>query len=294
MAKTKTDKKDLAVKDKAGALATNDFDYSEFGDQTGFEGCGMDDFSIPYLSVLQATSPQVQDGGTEYIEGARQGMLMNSVTKELFAGKDAGVLFQPCGRQRVYVEWKPRDDSGNGGGVVAVHQPEAEVVATALAESKKFGEYFIHHAEEKDIPAHTNELVETFYIIGHMVDDDLEVLAQMMISFTSTKIKVYKAAMTAMHTLMVQTPAGKKNPPIFCNLLRVATKYVDKGAKKKYYNFDIVPARGDAKSSLIDPKSPLLHLGKKLFDTLAAGDAKINHAGSGEGGGSKAEGNVPF
>ena len=44
----------------------------------------MDDITIPRVDVLQALSPQRKKTNAEYIEGAEEGMLFNTVTKQLY------------------------------------------------------------------------------------------------------------------------------------------------------------------------------------------------------------------
>ena len=90
----------------------------DYGEQAGagYEGTTTDDFAIPYLNLLQAMSPEVAEDGSK-LEGASAGMMVNSVTKELYDGKK-GLVFVPCSTSHVFVEWRPRD---SGGGIVARH-----------------------------------------------------------------------------------------------------------------------------------------------------------------------------
>ncbi|MCK5018922.1 MAG: hypothetical protein KAS32_17805 [Candidatus Peribacteraceae bacterium] len=114
MAKKK-DQNELA-KTSETAL-TPKYDYGAFGD-SGYEGTSRDDFSIPYLSVLQQLSPQLKKKDAAYIENAEEGMLLNTVTQEVYDGAE-GVLFQPCATEHAFVEWIPRKA---GGGCAGVHQ----------------------------------------------------------------------------------------------------------------------------------------------------------------------------
>jgi hypothetical protein len=88
MAKTVTKKTTKAVvkKDKIDFLA-------DIGG--GMEGTDKESFAIPFLKVIQKTSPEVDEADAAYNAKAKPGMLMNSVTGELFNGK-TGLTFLPC------------------------------------------------------------------------------------------------------------------------------------------------------------------------------------------------------
>jgi|TARA_R110000744_G_scaffold90294_7_gene175371 hypothetical protein len=66
------------------------------------------DYAIPYLSILQKTSPQLDT------HDVKAGQIWNTVTEEAVSE----LLVIPCAYVRNFVEWVPRDQ---GGGLVAVH-----------------------------------------------------------------------------------------------------------------------------------------------------------------------------
>lgn len=258
-------KTDLAKKEQAGALAVPD--YGQYAGR-GFENTNQDDYSMPFLTILQALSPQVQKADGGYIEGAEPGMLLLTSSGSIYAG-DEGVEFVPVTTQHVFIEWVPRKA---GGGFVAIHECDSDVVRAAKAASTQFGKY--KNGE--------NDLVETFYIYGLLVEGD-EVVSQCLISFTSTKIKPYKTIMTKIRTV-------KGRIPLFANRLRIKT-VSQKNTEGTFYNFDIVPANGDIVSSLIPPDSPLLEAASAMHELVSSGAAKVDHGGqrdtdgSGEGAG---------
>ena len=61
-----------------------------------------DDYQIPYLNIIMKGSPQLKKGDEKNIEGAEEGMVFNTVTKQLY--KNLTVL--PVYYKRSYVEWK--------------------------------------------------------------------------------------------------------------------------------------------------------------------------------------------
>ena len=84
---------------------------------TGFEDADADAYAIPFLTILQALSPQCNKTEGAYIEGAEQGEFFNPVSEDRFNGED-GIQIIPVHFKRAFVEWKPRNSSG---GFVADH-----------------------------------------------------------------------------------------------------------------------------------------------------------------------------
>jgi len=249
----KTDKNDI-VKPEGGALAMPDF--GAFAGM-GFENQTSQDMAIPFLAVLQALSPQVQESDPTYIPGAKPGDLINTVTGELI---QRPATFVPCYTEHVYVEWVPRDA---GGGFVAVHGYNSEVVVSAKAKAEKFNELKTPEG---------NDLIETFYVYGLLLDapDAQSSSTPIVIAFTSTKIKVYKALMTKLRTI-------KGNPPLFA--FRLAITSVDAKNKKNqpYKNFKITPVGATLFDSANLPGTPfagLLEEGKALVEAIKGGLAR--------------------
>ena len=56
----------------------------------GFDGMTQEDYALPFLRLLTSTSPEVGE-----IDGALPGMMLNSVTGEVFDGKK-GIAVVPC------------------------------------------------------------------------------------------------------------------------------------------------------------------------------------------------------
>lgn len=76
-----------------------------------------DSFAIPFLTILQSNSPQCDEDDAAYIEGAKKGLIYNTVNREMY--KEIDVF--PCFFSRQFIEWIQRKD---GGGLVAKHNPE--------------------------------------------------------------------------------------------------------------------------------------------------------------------------
>lgn len=118
-------------------------DYSQFAGQ-GFEDVKAKDLQIPFLSILQKLSPQVDSNHSEYIDGAKQGELFNTVSKERYNK----LVVVPLFFTSAVVEWKPER-----GGFVASHAHTAEIVQQARKGDKN-----------KLFAKNGNELVDTSYM----------------------------------------------------------------------------------------------------------------------------------
>lgn len=242
----------VAEAQKGGAVA--EMDYGEFAGQ-GFEGQGREDYAIPFLGVLQGLSPQL-----EKIDGARPGLIFNTVTNALYPKE--GVDFVPVTTQHVMVEWKKRDA---GGGFVAVHQMDSAIVSKVRAE-QKLGKYEYNG----------NDMIETFYVYGIVRKAD-GTTEQAIMAFTSTKIKVYKRWMTTARTIQINVPGrGRITPPLFAHSYRLNT-VKEKNAKGEFFNWNFNFSNTDAAGSRISVKDTLFQDAVAFRDLIASGAAKAAH-----------------
>lgn len=95
---------------------------------SGSENVSSDDLAVPYLSILQALSPQVDEDNAEYIMGAKRGMFFQNVNMVTWSGTD-GILVVPFAYERKIIEWIPRD---NGGGLAGVHDLNTPLLKEAV------------------------------------------------------------------------------------------------------------------------------------------------------------------
>ena len=73
----------------------------------GLSEINMDTIQIPFLKILSSMSPQTKKQKKEYIEGAEEGMIFNTVTEELIDGAE-GITVVPCYFEPVALEWTDR------------------------------------------------------------------------------------------------------------------------------------------------------------------------------------------
>ena len=228
------------------------FDYGEH-EGRGFENQTRDDIAMPFVMVLQSGSPQV---AKKEVAGAMPGHIYNTVTQELLEK----LTYVPCCTEHCYIEWVPRDA---GGGFVAKHDINSPVVAKAKAEAKKFNKLRVGK----------HDLVETYSIFLVLVDDEGQPAGYAVMSFESTKIKVYKAANTRIQMFMLRAPDGtKKRPPMYAHLCQ-ATTVQESNAKGTWYNLVLAPAKGSVMDSLLPLDHPVVAAGAELYDLVQSGIA---------------------
>lgn len=161
----------------------------------GTENVDGDSRAIPYLKLLQPTSPEVTK---EEIEGAKPGLYMNSVTKDLF--DEVAVI--PCSFQRKFIEWGKRD---SGEGFIAVHSP-VDVDSGKL-------ETFIDEKLGLCIGDHVLRDTRMHYVMMQTATGSWQ---PAVMSLSSTQIKKSKAWMALILGVEDVTSEGVKyNPPSF-------------------------------------------------------------------------------
>jgi hypothetical protein len=99
MEKTKANGAVTAKTDKLPAM--NMENLEKFAG-TGLDTITTDDIATPRLKVLAQMSPELEE-----IDGAKAGMICNSVSKKIYSGQD-GISVVVCGYDKVWLEWQDR------------------------------------------------------------------------------------------------------------------------------------------------------------------------------------------
>lgn len=241
------------------------YDAEDLG--AGFEDFDQNDMIIPFLAVLQKGSPQVEEENAARIEGAKAGMLMDTVSQELIDGK-TGIRFIPVHRDHKYIEWKDRD---SGGGLLGVYNPEDTFVTEAKAKSKEFGK----------IETANGNLSETYTVYGLLVKGEGMDPAQLdyepkAISFSSTQIKQYKKWMTQAMQCVVRGEDGQRGPlPMFAHVYRLRTQFQENN-KGTWYGWSIGFDGKSAVECRLAQDHPLYQAAKNLRDVVKSGKATAN------------------
>ena len=225
----------------------------------GFENADGDSFAIPFIRITQKMSPVCDPDDGAYIEEAKPGMLIDTVSEELFPG-DGTLNIIPCHFKRSFLEWKP-----NRGGFVAEYNvPDGEALLAKCTKNDK----------NRDITPDGNELVDTrtHYVLVVDADGDTQSAA---ICMSMTQTKKSKQWMTAMDKLRKHTADGRAyRPAMFASVFNVFTvpESNDQGSwygwKIKHLNF-------------LDENNPahqqLFKAGKAFRDAVKGGSVTVDH-----------------
>lgn len=220
---TKSESKDIATTGKKAGkeVATtkgghNDALPATVGNMASFSGAGMENtdresFAIPFLAVIQKTSPQVDKDTDQYIKGVEAGDLLLTSSNEVFKDED-GVDVVFCGYRRVFLRWAPLDEGGGFKGEIPV-----EEVAVMRSKGKVIEQDGRLFADNGDIIADTR----IHYVL--VVREDGTFTPAVM-SLKSTQIKKSKMLMTQIQSYIAKDSNGKAfTPPSFGHIFHAET-----------------------------------------------------------------------
>lgn len=193
----------------------------------GFEEADVDSFAIPFLAVLQKSTPWADPDDAAYIKGAKAGMFINTVTLELFNE----VELIPCAYQRRFNRWAPRD---LGGGFKGTFQPSVVPgleAAGKIAQDEDGRWYFAlpdGTVNEKKCDVLTDTRMHYCLLVG---EDGA--LSNVLVSLSRTQLKKSKGWMTLMQT---------RGGDMFSTAYTASTKQ-EENDKGKWMGWSIVVAR---------------------------------------------------
>jgi len=207
------------AKKNAGALATNIFEADA---NAGSQNMTQEDLALPFLKVLGQLSPEINKQNAKFINGAEPGMIVNSVTKELYDGKK-GIDVIPVHYERQYVEWQDRGQSGNA--PVAIHKADSDIISTTTRDKSC-----------KDRLPNGNYIQKTaqhFVIIS-----DGKSAETALISMSSTQAKVSRKWNSMMMSITKDGKDGPYTPPPFSHIYKLSSvKNTGKG--NEWYGYNI-------------------------------------------------------
>ena len=184
----------------------------------GMEGATAESFAIPFLSVLQKGSPQVDEASGAAIEGAKAGMFFENVTGKIMDGKK-GVLIVPCAYRRVFLRWAPK--GSDGGGFKGELAPE--VVADMRSKGaivEMDGRLYVPLEDGTVNDKKCDRIADTRNHYVLLVDEESGAWKEALLSLTSTQIKKSKMLMSALASVKVGGASGMITPPTFANQVR--------------------------------------------------------------------------
>ena len=209
-----------------------------FGDDAakGFENMTQEDMALPFVRILGQLSPQVTDGDAKYIEGAKPGMIYNTVTSELFDGKK-GIKLIPCYYKKDYPEWSDRGDGP--GAPVANHLPNSPVIQTGKREGSKIRLPNGNYLEE----------TASYYVL---VETKAGGMTPALITMKSTQLNVSKKWNSMMKTIQIADGKGGFAIPPMHGVVYNLQSVLQKNDKGSWYGWAVAQDRimGQADTSL--------------------------------------------
>lgn len=185
----------------------------------GMEGASQESFAIPFLSVLQKSSPQVDEASGVALEGAKQGMFFENVTGRMLDGK-AGITVIPAAYRRVFLRWAPRE--GGGGFKGEILPDEVAILRSSGKIVDLDGRLYFPMADGTVNPNKCDRVadVRNHYVL--LLNDDGS-WSQALLSLGSTQIKKSKMLMSALASVSLVGPRGRYTPATFATKVRVTT-----------------------------------------------------------------------
>ena len=270
-----------ALATKAGSeVALSEWDLEIEADADKYaETLSRDDMAIPFIAILQQLSPQLEETDEAYIEGAKQGMIVNSVTKDLY-DRDIGMPFVPISYSRSFIEWVPR---AKGGGIV--HEWTIDEGSQILVQRNDSGQDIIQEGSPYGTPG--NQLNDTHTHVIFAINEAAGTWAPAVMTMASTQIKYSKQLNTGIDGL--KTASGKSKPR-FQQLFRAKTtlRSNDQG---KWYVWSFDREGGPEGVQSLDYGLELYRSAKLFRDSLEAGERTIDHEANAKATETKTTGN---
>ena len=192
----------ITKRDQAGPLAESIFE-ADAG--AGISNIKQDDLALPFLKVLGQLSPECNKRDAKHVEGAEPGMIINTVTNELFDGVK-GIDVLPVYYKRQYIEWQDRGESQ--GAPVHIYEAGDDIPQTTRDKGNK------------DRLANGNYLENT---ASHFVVVLGKNPSSALISMKATQLKISRKWNSMMMGIKMQGKNGLFTPPTYSHIYKLKT-----------------------------------------------------------------------
>ena len=208
----------ITKRENAGALSTNLFEADA---DKGSQNITQDDLALPFLKVLGQLSPEVNKRNGKYVDGAEPGMIINTVTNEIYDGSK-GIEVLPVFYKRQLVEWQDRGESK--GAPVAIHDATSDIMSKTTRDKSY-----------KDRLPNGNYIENT---ANHFVVLLGNNPTTALISMKATQLKVSRKWNSMMMGIRMQGQNGLFTPPTYSHIYKLKTVQMsnDKGT---WFGWDV-------------------------------------------------------
>lgn len=188
-------------------------------DTRGQDNITSADLTLPRLRLLQYISDEVKPKNDAFVEGAVAGMMIDSISKELFDK----VYLIPSYYERKFNVWRTRDA---GGGLVASCYSETEARAELIAacEAEKIS------IDDEDRVNATFEIIDTPTHYCLRIDPETGNTSPVIVDMPSTKQKVSRGWNTEMK---------RQQGPSFAHVWEVSSVEETNKRNEDYFNYRV-------------------------------------------------------
>ncbi len=211
----------------------------------------QEDLALPFLKVLGQLSPECNKRDAKHVEGAEPGMIINTVTGEVYDGVK-GIDVVPVHYKRQHIEWQDRGESQ--GAPVKIYDAGDDLPSTTR---DKFN---------KDRLSNGNYLENT---ASHFVVILGDSPTTALISMKATQLKVSRKWNSMMMGLKMQGKNGMFTPPTYSHIYKLKTvqQSNDKGT---WFGWDVARV-----GPISDPG--IYKIAKDFGANVSKGDVKVKH-----------------
>ena len=255
---------------KAENTAVAAFDASMFEDDAGqgMDNMGQEDLALPFLKILSGLDPILDER-----EDARKGDIYNTVTGQIYKGKD-GIRVIPCAYQRRFIRWAPR---GTGTGApVAIYMPGDPRPATER--SKDDNRDYVQDGSGNYI----DETHQHFVIVLN-ADGSAETA---LIAMKSTQLKKSRKWNSMMASRQMMGKNGPFSPPRFSHIYYLKTLQ-EENSKGSWHGWEM-----SVEGVVTDVG--LYKRAKEFNESIQAGDVVVKHVDEEAGNRRDHEDDIPF
>ena len=211
----------------------------------------QEDLALPFLKVLGQLSPECNKRDAKHVEGAEPGMIINTVTSEIYDGVK-GIDVVPVHYKRQHIEWQDRGESQ--GAPVKIYEAGDDLPSTTR---DKFN---------KDRLSNGNYLENTASHFVVILGDNPTTA---LISMKATQLKVSRKWNSMMMGLKMQGKNGMFTPPTYSHIYKLKTvqQSNDKGT---WFGWDVARV-----GPISDPG--IYKIAKDFGANVSKGDVKVKH-----------------
>ena len=211
----------------------------------------QEDLALPFLKVLGQLSPECNKRDAKHVEGAEPGMIINTVTSEIYDGVK-GIDVVPVHYKRQHIEWQDRGESQ--GAPVKIYEAGDDLPSTTR---DKFN---------KDRLSNGNYLENT---ASHFVVILGDSPTTALISMKATQLKVSRKWNSMMMGIKMQGKNGLFTPPTYSHIYSLKTVQMsnDKGT---WFGWDV------AKVGPVTDKG-VYDIAKTFAERVGKGEVEAKH-----------------